>query len=46
MIKTMKDSELKVFLEKLPDYIKHFFLNEDSMIAKIYGVYSFERLDV
>jgi len=41
IIKTMSDGELVVFKLKLKDYVQHLVLNEDSMIVKIYGVYSF-----
>lgn len=41
IIKTMSDAELGVFKLKLKDYVHHLVLNEDSMIVKIYGIYSF-----
>mmetsp|Transcript_19698 Transcript_19698/g.16852 ORF Transcript_19698/g.16852 Transcript_19698/m.16852 type:complete len:82 (-) Transcript_19698:762-1007(-) len=42
IIKTVSDRELKVLLNILPDYIQHFTENPFSMIAKIYGAFTFE----
>jgi len=36
----MYDDELKVFLEALPDYYYHLKNNPDSIIARIYGVFT------
>lgn len=41
MIKTMGNSEVDSMLRNLKKYVQHFVLNEDSMIVKIYGVYTF-----
>jgi len=39
IIKTMYESELKVFLNALPSYFEHLKNNPDSLLARIYGVY-------
>ena len=45
IIKTMKNEELNAFLEKLEVYYQHLRKNKDSLIAKIYGVYTFSSKD-
>jgi len=40
IIKTISNSELKVLLKILPAYINHFKKNPESVIAKIYGVFT------
>jgi 1-phosphatidylinositol-4-phosphate 5-kinase len=45
ILKTMTDAELSAFLKRLGNYFAHVTLN-DTMISIIYGVFSFERLDV
>ena len=40
IIKTMTDSELNFFLKILPDYELHFKENPDSIISRMYGVYT------
>ncbi len=45
VIKTISDKELKTLLEILPSYVQHFRDHPSSLIAKIYGVYTFERLE-
>ena len=40
IIKTMTDSELHFFLKILPDYELHFKENPDSIISRMYGVYT------
>jgi hypothetical protein len=45
IIKTMNEGEVEVFLKNLKDYVNHLILNEDSLIVKIYGVYSFIKSD-
>jgi len=42
IIKTISTSELNVLLRILPAYLEHFKANPDSVIAKIYGVFTFE----
>jgi 1-phosphatidylinositol-4-phosphate 5-kinase len=42
----MNDSELKVFLEALPDYFEHLKENPNSLIARIYGVYKVKMEDI
>lgn len=37
----MGKGELDVFLKYLKDYVQHLIFNENSLIVKIYGVYSF-----
>lgn len=41
----MTDEEIVAFLKRLPQYLHHVTQN-DSLISLIYGVFSFERLDV
>lgn len=41
IIKTMNQGELDVFLKQLKKYVIHLVLNQDSLIVKIYGIYSF-----
>ena len=40
IIKTMTDEELKLFLKMLPDYELHLTENPESIISRIYGVYT------
>ena len=40
IIKTMTDEELKFFLKILPDYELHLKENPDSIISRMYGVYT------
>jgi 1-phosphatidylinositol-4-phosphate 5-kinase len=40
LIKTMTSSELKCFRRLLPAYKEHLIGNEDSLIAKIYGIFT------
>jgi len=42
IIKTIGEAELDVFKEILPGYAKYLKLNPNSIIAKIYGVFTFE----
>jgi len=42
IIKTVSDAELQVFKAILPSYTKYLKLNPNSIIAKIYGIFSFE----
>lgn len=45
ILKTLSDDELKALLLRLPSYLHH-ITSGSSMISIIYGVFSFERLDV
>jgi hypothetical protein len=40
LIKTMNDSELTVFMKALYDYFMHVHANKNSLLARIYGVYT------
>lgn len=40
LIKTMNDNEMSVFMKALPDYFNHCRLYPDSILARIYGVYT------
>lgn len=40
IIKTMTTEELKLFLKQLPDYELHLNENPQSIISRIYGVYT------
>ena len=40
IIKTMTKAELKLYLAKLPEFSKHFQANDNSLIARIYGVFT------
>ena len=40
IIKTMTDEELKLFLKMLPDYELHLTEHPDSIISRMYGVYT------
>ena len=40
IIKTMTSSELKVMMEMLPAYSDHFKSCTDSLLAKIFGVFT------
>ena len=44
IIKTISDRELHTLLDILPYYSEHFKSNPNSLIAKIYGAFTFERL--
>lgn len=43
IIKTMRQGEVNIFLKFLPSYIDHFSKNPQSLLAKIFGVYSVHR---
>ena len=45
VIKTISNHELRNLLAMLPKYGEHYKNNPSSLIAKIYGVYSFERVE-
>jgi 1-phosphatidylinositol-4-phosphate 5-kinase len=36
----MNDSEMKVFVEALPQYLDHLHNNKDSLLARIYGIFT------
>jgi hypothetical protein len=40
IIKTMTDGELDLFLKKLPSFSDHFKTNKNSILAKIFGVFT------
>ena len=40
IIKTLTKTEMELQLRILPDYLKHFSSNPNSLIAKIFGVFS------
>ena len=42
----MNNSELKVFLDCLPDYVLYLKANPESMIARIYGVFTVQMEDI
>mmetsp|Transcript_30864 Transcript_30864/g.30361 ORF Transcript_30864/g.30361 Transcript_30864/m.30361 type:complete len:108 (-) Transcript_30864:835-1158(-) len=46
IIKTMTESELQYFLSILEDFYYHLAGNPDSMLARIYGVYTVKMEDV
>lgn len=46
LIKTMNASELKVLREALPQYLEHLKKFPQSMIAKIYGIYTVKMEDI
>lgn len=46
LIKTMNPSEKKVFMKALPRYITHLKKNRNSLIAKIYGIYTIKMEDI
>jgi len=39
----MKPSEVKIFLKFLPKYVEHLRKNPNSLLAKIFGVYSVHK---
>jgi len=43
IIKTMRESELTVFMKILPNYIDHLQRNPDSLLAKIFGVFTVKK---
>ena len=40
IIKTMTEGELDLYLEKLPEFCEHFLHNKQSLLAKIFGVFT------
>jgi 1-phosphatidylinositol-4-phosphate 5-kinase len=46
IIKTMNSSEKKVFIDALPSYMLHLKQNPQSLIARIYGVFTVEMEDI
>jgi len=46
IIKTMNASELKVFIDCLPKYLKFLRKNPESLIARIYGVFTVVMEDI
>ena len=43
MIKTMKSSEVKTMLKILPSYVEHHRRNPNSLLAKIFGIFSIKK---
>ena len=43
MIKTMKKSEIVTMLKILPAYIKHHQRNPNSLLAKIFGIFTVKK---
>lgn len=43
MIKTVTKNELKIMMDILPSYIKHNLKYPDSLISKIFGVFTVKR---
>lgn len=43
MIKTINKKELKIMLEILPSYVEHHLKYPDSLIGKIFGVFTVKR---
>jgi len=46
IIKTMSSNELQVFLKCFEEYYNYLMKHKDSLITKIYGVYTFFRKDI
>lgn len=40
IIKTMTDGELKLYLKQIAEFSKHFAENSNSLLAKIFGVFT------
>jgi hypothetical protein len=40
LLKTMNDSEMDVFQKALPEYFNHLRKNPDSLLARIYGIFT------
>lgn len=43
IIKTMKSGEVSIFLKFLPLYVEHLEKNPNSLLAKIFGVFSIQK---
>lgn len=39
----MKENEVEIFLSFLPKYVEHLEKNPNSLLAKIYGVYTVKK---
>ena len=46
ILKTLSQNDLTQLRGILKDYYRYFKTNKDSLIAKIYGIYTFERTDI
>lgn len=46
IIKTMNTSEKKVFIDALPSYLLHLKTNPNSLVARIYGIFTVEMEDI
>ena len=42
LIKSMKDDDVQAFKKSFKEYTEHIFKQKDSLLARIYGVYSIE----
>lgn len=42
ILKTLSETELNAFRERFPEYIHHMEMNRDSLINKIYGIFSID----
>jgi 1-phosphatidylinositol-4-phosphate 5-kinase len=40
LLKTMNDNEMSIFNESLPDYYFHLRQNKNSLMARIYGIFT------
>lgn len=46
IVKTLSSSELQIFLKYFEEYYNYLMKHKDSLITKIYGVYTFFRKDI
>ena len=46
LIKTMNNNELKVFLAAIPTYLFHLKSNPNSLVARIYGIFTVMMEDI
>jgi 1-phosphatidylinositol-4-phosphate 5-kinase len=46
IIKTMNSSEKAVFIDSLPTYLQHLRNNPNSLIARIYGIFTVQMEDI
>ena len=40
ILKTMNDNEMDIFIKMLPDYLDHFIKYPNSLLARIYGIFT------
>ncbi|KAL4511850.1 hypothetical protein ABPG72_012695 [Tetrahymena utriculariae] len=43
LLKTINSNELEILLEKLDKFVTHYEQKEDSLITKIYGIFTFQQ---